>query len=160
MKKLSIVGSDIHKEENVVGYSYAVERMKCWGKMGAFWGGIWGLFFGSALFLFPGIGTSRWSWGLFLKENLTEVIGCIELWRPGTPENRGFWLARQLWGRGLMSEAVQPVLGFAFGRDSAMGGVALGSGRQIQRRSRNLPASVRPQSGSETKGAIAILAPA
>jgi RimJ/RimL family protein N-acetyltransferase len=32
-----------------------------------------------------------------------------------TPENRGFWLGRRLWGRGLMSEAVQPVLGFAFG---------------------------------------------
>lgn len=64
--------------------------------------------------LLPRQGISRWSWGLFLKESPTEVIDCIELWRPGTPENRGFWLARQLWGRGLMSEAVQPVLGFAF----------------------------------------------
>ena len=30
--------------------------MKYWGKMGAFWGWIWGLLFGSAFFLIPGIG--------------------------------------------------------------------------------------------------------
>jgi ribosomal-protein-alanine N-acetyltransferase len=64
--------------------------------------------------LLPPQGISRWSWGIFLKDSPTEVIGCIELWRPGTPENRGFWLARQHWGRGLMGEAVQPVVGFAF----------------------------------------------
>ena len=56
--------------------------------------------------LLPPQGISRWSWGLFLNERPTEVIGCLELWRPGTPENRGFWLARKYWGRGLMTEAV------------------------------------------------------
>jgi hypothetical protein len=56
MKKLSIVGSDIHKDEHVVGYYNAGDRMKYWGKMGAFWGWIWGLLFGSAFFLIPGIG--------------------------------------------------------------------------------------------------------
>jgi len=30
--------------------------MKHWGKYGAFWGGIWGLLFGSAFFMIPGIG--------------------------------------------------------------------------------------------------------
>jgi len=30
--------------------------MKYWGKNGAFWGGIWGLLFGSAIFMIPGIG--------------------------------------------------------------------------------------------------------
>jgi hypothetical protein len=30
--------------------------MKYWGKMGAFWGGIWGMLFGSAFFLIPGFG--------------------------------------------------------------------------------------------------------
>ena len=30
--------------------------MKYWGKLGAFWGGIWGLLFGSAVFLIPGVG--------------------------------------------------------------------------------------------------------
>src|SRR5271157_4926496 len=56
MKKLSIVGKDYHTEENVVGYYNAGDRMQYWGKMGAFWGGIWGLLFGAALFVPPGIG--------------------------------------------------------------------------------------------------------
>ena len=38
MKKLSIVGKDYHTEENVVGYYNAGDRMKYWGKLGAFWG--------------------------------------------------------------------------------------------------------------------------
>ncbi len=56
MKKLSIVGKDYHSEENVVGYYNTGDRMKHWGKMGAFWGGIWGLLFGAAFFFVPGIG--------------------------------------------------------------------------------------------------------
>jgi hypothetical protein len=56
MKKLSIVGKGYHTEENVVGYYTAGERMKHWGKYGAFWGGMWGLLFGSAFFMIPGIG--------------------------------------------------------------------------------------------------------
>ena len=56
MKKLSIVGRDYHTDEHVIGYYNAGERMKYWGKAGAFWGGIWGLLFGSAFFLIPGVG--------------------------------------------------------------------------------------------------------
>jgi hypothetical protein len=56
MKKLSIVGKDYHTEENVIGYYNAGARMKYWGKMGAFWGGIWGLLFGAAFFFVPGVG--------------------------------------------------------------------------------------------------------
>ena len=56
MKKLSIVGKDYHTEEDVVGYYNAGDRMKRWGKSGAFWGGFWGLLFGSAFFAIPGIG--------------------------------------------------------------------------------------------------------
>jgi len=56
MTKLSIVGKDYHTEENVVGYYNAGDRMKYWGGMGAFWGGLWGLLFGAAFFLVPGIG--------------------------------------------------------------------------------------------------------
>src|SRR5579872_2778787 len=56
MKKLSIVGKDYHSDENVVGYYNAGDRMKRWGKSGAFWGGFWGLLFGSAFFAIPGIG--------------------------------------------------------------------------------------------------------
>jgi hypothetical protein len=56
MKKLSIVGKNYHSEEHAVGYYNIGERMKHWGKLGAFWGGIWGLLFGAAFFLVPGIG--------------------------------------------------------------------------------------------------------
>ena len=56
MKALSIVGKDTHTDEHAVGYNNAGDRMKYWGKMGAFWGGFWGLLFGSALFIIPGIG--------------------------------------------------------------------------------------------------------
>jgi hypothetical protein len=56
MKKLSIVGRDYHADEHVVGYYNAGDRMKVWGKSGAFWGGLWGLLFGSAFFWVPGLG--------------------------------------------------------------------------------------------------------
>ena len=56
MKSLSIAGKDTHTDEHVVGYYNAGDRMKYWGKMGAWWGGFWGLLFGSAMFAIPGFG--------------------------------------------------------------------------------------------------------
>jgi len=56
MKKLSIIGKDYHTEENVVGYYNTGDRVKVWGKLGAFWGGFFGLLFGSAFLIIPGIG--------------------------------------------------------------------------------------------------------
>jgi hypothetical protein len=56
MHSLSIVGKDYHTDENVVGYYNTGDRMKYWGKVGAFWGGFWGLLFGSAFFAIPGLG--------------------------------------------------------------------------------------------------------
>src|SRR6202522_2356743 len=56
MHTLSIVGKGSHTDEHVVGYYNTGDRMKYWGKIGAFWGGFWGLLFGSAFFAIPGIG--------------------------------------------------------------------------------------------------------
>jgi len=56
MRTLSIVGKDTHTDEHVVGYYNTGDRMKYWGKIGAFWGGFWGLLFGSAFFAIPGLG--------------------------------------------------------------------------------------------------------
>ena len=56
MRTLSIIGKDTHTDEHVVGYYNTGDRMKYWGKTGAFWGGFWGLLFGSAFFAIPGIG--------------------------------------------------------------------------------------------------------
>ena len=51
MKQLSVVGKDYHTEENVVGFYNAGDRMKFWGKLGAFWGGLCG-----------GFSSARFSW--------------------------------------------------------------------------------------------------
>ena len=56
MHKLSIVGKGYHTDEHAVGYYNTGDRMKYWGKTGAFWGGFWGLLFGSAFFMIPGLG--------------------------------------------------------------------------------------------------------
>lgn len=56
MKKLSVIGRGYHTDEHVVGYYNTGDRMKYWGRTGAFWGGFWGLLFGSAFFAIPGIG--------------------------------------------------------------------------------------------------------
>ena len=56
MKKLSIIGKDFHQEDNIVGYYNTGDAMKTWGKVGAFWGGVWGLIFGAGFFIIPGIG--------------------------------------------------------------------------------------------------------
>lgn len=56
MRTLSIVGKGSHTDEHVVGYYNAGDRMKYWGKTGAFWGGFWGLLFGAAFFAIPGLG--------------------------------------------------------------------------------------------------------
>ena len=51
MKSISIIGKNYHTEETPVGYFNAGDRAKVFGKLGAFWGGLFGLLFGS-LFLF------------------------------------------------------------------------------------------------------------
>ena len=56
MRTLSIVGRDTQTEEHAVGYYNTGSRMKYWGKVGAYWGGFWGVLFGSAFFSIPGIG--------------------------------------------------------------------------------------------------------
>lgn len=56
MKKLSIIGKDYHTEQQVLGYYNTGDRVKHWGKLGAFWGSIFGLLLGSAFLVIPGIG--------------------------------------------------------------------------------------------------------
>jgi RimJ/RimL family protein N-acetyltransferase len=63
--------------------------------------------------LMPVQGQDRWVWALFLKSAPAEAIGIVDL-RRGAGENRGFWLARHLWGQGLMTEACDAVTDYAF----------------------------------------------
>ncbi len=65
-------------------------------------------------FIFPDQGISQWLWGIFEKKNPDELIGVVHLWKQGRPENRGFWLGKPFWGKGYMTEAVEPVMDYAF----------------------------------------------
>ncbi len=56
MKTISIIGKDYHTEQHVVGYFNTGDRVKYFGKLGAFWGGMAGILFGSALMFVPVIG--------------------------------------------------------------------------------------------------------
>jgi len=62
----------------------------------------------------PNQGNDRWLWGIFLKDQPSELIGAVDLWRKGRPEHRGFWLSKDHWGKGIMTEAVLPVMEYAF----------------------------------------------
>ncbi|WP_020602122.1 general stress protein [Spirosoma spitsbergense] len=78
MKKLSIVGKDYHTDENVVGYYNIGDRMMKWGSQGAFWGGLWGLLFGSAFFLVPGVGPLLMA-GPFVAALVSALEGAVAL---------------------------------------------------------------------------------
>lgn len=56
MAMLSIVGKDYRTEDHVVGYYKTDDRVRYWGKLGAFWSGIWNALRGEAFFWMPGVG--------------------------------------------------------------------------------------------------------
>ena len=56
MKKISIIGKDYQSEEHVIGFLNAGDRARIFGKYGAFWGGLMGMLFGSALVFIPILG--------------------------------------------------------------------------------------------------------
>lgn len=66
-------------------------------------------------YIAPGQGRGLWAWGLHLKDRSADgLIGVVELRREAKPDNRGFWLGRDFWGRGYMTEAVTRINDFAF----------------------------------------------
>lgn len=56
IKHLSVVGKGYHTDEKVVGFYNTGDRMKFWGKRGAFWGGLWGWLFGGVFMFIPVVG--------------------------------------------------------------------------------------------------------
>ncbi|VAX09613.1 hypothetical protein MNBD_GAMMA26-710, partial [hydrothermal vent metagenome] len=56
IKKVSIIGKGYHREEHPIGFYNTGDRVRFWGAQGAFWGGVWGLLVGAALFWIPGLG--------------------------------------------------------------------------------------------------------
>jgi len=53
IKQLSIVGRGYHTKDSVVGFYNAGGRIRFWGKYGAFWGSLWGLFGAGIFFSSP-----------------------------------------------------------------------------------------------------------
>jgi hypothetical protein len=56
LKRLSIVGRGCHSDESIVGFYKAGERIRFWGKYGALWSALWGLFSGGIFLTVPAIG--------------------------------------------------------------------------------------------------------
>src|SRR3984957_7551791 len=73
MKKLSIVGKDFRTEEHALGYYNTGDRVRFWGKTGAFWGGLVGILFSSAFLLIPVVGHL-----IVLGPLVSSIIGGIE----------------------------------------------------------------------------------
>jgi Protein of unknown function (DUF3341) len=53
IKDLSVVGKGYHTEEQVQGFYNIGDRVMFWGTRGAFWGALWGLFFGGIFITLP-----------------------------------------------------------------------------------------------------------
>jgi uncharacterized membrane protein len=56
LRKISIVGKDVHSEEHAVGYFNMGDRAKFFGKFGAFWGTMAGILLGSFVMFVPVFG--------------------------------------------------------------------------------------------------------
>ncbi len=56
IQQLTIVGKGYHSDEKVIGFYNVGDRIKLWGKNGAFWGGLWGLFVGGVFMTVPLVG--------------------------------------------------------------------------------------------------------
>jgi hypothetical protein len=56
MKEISIIGKGYHTDEKVVGFYNTGDRMKFWGKYGAFWGALWGICVGGLFVTVPVLG--------------------------------------------------------------------------------------------------------
>lgn len=57
MRWLSVVGRGYHLDEHLVGFYNAGDRVQFWGTRGAFWGGLWSLFFGGMFLSVPAVGS-------------------------------------------------------------------------------------------------------
>lgn len=64
--------------------------------------------------ILPSQGQTEWLWVLLKNDEQDKIIGSVHLSREGRPEQRGFWLAKEYWGRGLMTEALIPITDYAF----------------------------------------------
>jgi len=53
IEQLSVVGNGYHLDEHVAGFYNQGDHIRFWGKRGAFWTGLWSLFFGGMIVVVP-----------------------------------------------------------------------------------------------------------
>jgi hypothetical protein len=92
MKQLSIIGKGYETEDKVIGLYNAGDRIKHWGKYGAFWGGIWGLIMGSELLVVPAVGPVLLAGAIVAALEGAAVVGGMSvigaaLFSIGVPKN-------------------------------------------------------------------------
>jgi hypothetical protein len=73
IEHLSVIGKGYHVDEHVTGFYNKGDRIWFWGSRGAFWGGLWSLFFGGLFMTVPVIGPV-----VALGYVATIIIGAVE----------------------------------------------------------------------------------
>lgn len=73
IRNLSVVGKGYHVDEQVTGFFNQGDRVRFWGTRGAFWGGLWSLFFGGLFVSVPLVGPV-----VALGYVATIIIGALE----------------------------------------------------------------------------------
>lgn len=93
MKQLSIIGKDYHTEEHAIGFYNAGDRMKFWGKLGAFWGWNAGLVHLCRPFSHPG-------------RRSRHVLGPLVGWLAGAIDGAVVWAGVGVVGAALVSAGI------------------------------------------------------
>lgn len=73
MRKLSIIGKSRDEDKQITGTYCIGERVRYWGKAGAFWSGLWGMPGGSGAFSVPGMGSI-----LVAGPLVASIVGALE----------------------------------------------------------------------------------
>jgi hypothetical protein len=73
IKHMSVIGKGYHVDEQVTGFYNNGDRIWFWGSRGAFWGGLWSLFFGGLFLTVPVIGPV-----VALGYVATIIVGAVE----------------------------------------------------------------------------------
>lgn len=76
MKHFSVIGKGYHTDEKILGFYHVADRMKSWGKYGAFWGAIWGALFGGVILTVPVIGPLVVA-GFFASMVISAIEGAV-----------------------------------------------------------------------------------
>lgn len=64
--------------------------------------------------LLPKQGKENWAWKIAESGKSDELIGLVQVMLKEGEYTRGFWLGKQFWHKGYMTEALVPVMNYCF----------------------------------------------